>query len=203
MPSRASRIRPSPSALPRRADGATFPLAHRLERLAWSVVWGLFGIWTPAPLRAWRRFLVRLFGGRIAATANIYGGVRIWMPRNLTLDDHACLGPGVDCYCMDQITLGAHALVSQNAFLCGGTHDVDDPDFPLRVGPIVVGPHAWVAARAMVGPGVSLGEGAVLGGGAVTFRDLEPWTVYTGNPATALRRRRGGPGEAGAAGDDG
>jgi putative colanic acid biosynthesis acetyltransferase WcaF len=135
-------------------------------------------------------FLVRLFGGRIASSANIYGGVRIWMPRNLVMEDRACLGPGVDCYCMDQITLRADSLVSQGAYLCGGTHDIDDPDFPLRTGPIVIGAHAWVAARTMVGPGVTVGEGAVLGGGAVTFRDLESWTVYGGNPATPLRKRR-------------
>lgn len=175
-----------------RLGGATFSLGHRLERLVWGLVWGLLGTWTPAPLHGWRRFLVQLFGGRIAATARIYGGVRIWMPRNLVMDDHACLGPGVDCYCMDQITLGAHALVSQRAFLCGGTHDVDDPDFPLLTRPIIIGAHAWVAAEAMVGPGVNLGEGAVLGGGAVTFRDLEPWTVYGGNPAAPLRSRRRG-----------
>lgn len=190
MSSRASRLRASPQALPDRTGGATYPLSHRLERLAWAVVWGLLGSWTPAPLRRWRLFLVRLFGGRIAPTANIYGGVRVWLPRNLTMEDNACLGPGVDCYCMDQTTLGAGALVSQDAFLCGGTHDVDDPRFPLRTGPIVIGAGAWVAARAMVGPGVTVGEGAVLGGGSVTFRDLEPWTVYTGNPAQPLRRRR-------------
>jgi len=192
MSSRANRLGPAPSALAQRTGGATYPLSHRLERMVWSLVWALLGSWTPAPLRPWRLFLVRLFGGRIAPTANIYGGVRIWMPRNLVMDDGACLGPGVDCYCMARITLGAHALVSQRAFLCGGTHDVDDPDFPLRAGPIDIGARAWVAAEAMVGPGVTLGEGAVLGGGGVTFRDLEPWTVYTGNPATALRRRRSG-----------
>jgi putative colanic acid biosynthesis acetyltransferase WcaF len=42
----------------------------------------------------------------------------------------------------------------------------------------------------MVGPGVSIGEGAVLGAGAVCFRDLEPWTVYVGNPCRRLRARR-------------
>ena len=50
--------------------------------------------------------------------------------------------------------------------------------------------HAWVAACAIVGAGVTLGEGAVLGGGAVTFKDLAPWTVYVGNPAREIRKRK-------------
>jgi putative colanic acid biosynthesis acetyltransferase WcaF len=53
-----------------------------------------------------------------------------------------------------------------------------------------IGAYAWVCARAMVGPGVQIGEGAVLGLGSVATRDLEPWTVYGGNPAQPLRTRQ-------------
>jgi putative colanic acid biosynthesis acetyltransferase WcaF len=41
----------------------------------------------------------------------------------------------------------------------------------------------------MVAPGVQVFEGAVLGLGAVATRDLEPWTVYSGNPAQRVRDR--------------
>ncbi|WP_244294672.1 hypothetical protein [Pannonibacter sp. P2PFMT1] len=80
--------------------------------------------------------------------------------------------------------------VAQCAYLLGGTHDIDDPSFQLVTKPIVIGSHAWIAACAIVGPGVTVGDGAVLGGGAVTFSDLEPWSVYIGNPAKKLRTRR-------------
>ena len=33
------------------------------------------------------------------------------------------------------------------------------------------------------------GEGAVLGARGVAMRSLDPWTVYTGNPAVVLRKR--------------
>jgi putative colanic acid biosynthesis acetyltransferase WcaF len=46
-----------------------------------------------------------------------------------------------------------------------------------------------VAAEAFVGPGVRVGEGAVLGARAVAFHDLDPWTVYAGNPAQIIRKR--------------
>ena len=32
--------------------------------------------------------------------------------------------------------------------------------------------------------------GAVLGARAVAFGELEPWTIYSGNPAKPIRRRR-------------
>jgi putative colanic acid biosynthesis acetyltransferase WcaF len=90
---------------------------------------------------------------------------------------------------MARITLGAHVTVSQDACLCAGSHDIDDPDFQLLTKPIVIGDHAWVAAGAFVGPGVTIGDGAVLGARAVTFKDLPEWEVYAGNPASFSRNR--------------
>ena len=43
--------------------------------------------------------------------------------------------------------------------------------------------------RAVVGPGVTAGRGAVLGMASAATRNLEPWTVYAGVPATAVRQR--------------
>lgn len=169
--------------------GPSFSLGHRVYRAAWTVAWTLLAAWTPPFFNPWRRMLLRLFGARIAPTARIHASVRIWYPANLEMGDQACLGPRVDCYTMAKITLGAYALASQGAHLCAGTHDIDDPDFTLRTAPIRVGRKAWIAAGAFVGPGVTVGEGAVLGARGVAFSDLEPWTVYAGNPALSLRKR--------------
>jgi putative colanic acid biosynthesis acetyltransferase WcaF len=46
-----------------------------------------------------------------------------------------------------------------------------------------------VAAEAFIGPCVSVGN-AVLGARGCAFRDLDPWMVYAGNPARALRPPR-------------
>jgi putative colanic acid biosynthesis acetyltransferase WcaF len=90
---------------------------------------------------------------------------------------------------MARITLGAYAVVSQDAALCAGTHEIDEPAMQLVVKPIRLGAHSWIAAGAFVGPGVSVGEGAVLGARGVAFKDLKAWSVYIGNPATFLRNR--------------
>lgn len=176
-----------------REGGATFSLRHRLFRLFWGLVWHSFGIWTPTPLHAWRRWLAAAFGAQLDSTAKIYPGVRIWYPPNLILEQFATLGPGVNCYTMATIRLEPYALVSQGAHLCAGTHDADDPNFQLRAHPIQIGRDAWVAAEAFVGPGVTIGERAVLGARAVAMRSLEAAWIYTGNPAEKLRQRRGAP----------
>lgn len=175
--------------------GASFSLSNRLFRLAWMASWFLLASWTPGPMHGWRRFVLRLFGTKIASTAGVYGSARIWNPANLEVGHAAFIGPGVTVYNMARITFGPYALASQGAYLCTGTHDIEDPNFQLVAKPIVLSTRAWVAAQAFVGPGVTLGEGAVLGARACAFRDLDPWMVYAGNPARPIKPRRvRGPG---------
>jgi putative colanic acid biosynthesis acetyltransferase WcaF len=87
------------------------------------------------------------------------------------------------------MTFGSHAILSQDSYLCGATHDYEDPAFPLIAFTMQVGAYSWICARASVLPGVNVGEGAVLGLGSVATRDLEPWTVYAGSPAVKVKQR--------------
>ncbi|WP_252349304.1 putative colanic acid biosynthesis acetyltransferase [Ochrobactrum sp. BTU1] len=170
--------------------GATFTIRNRINRLIWQITWLLVAAWTPSFLWPWRGYILRLFGATIHKTAIVRSSVRIWWPGNLFMDAHSSLGPGVNCYNVARIELAPYAIVSQGAHLCSAGHNIDRPDFPLTATPISIGVCAWVAAEAFVGPGVSMGEGAVLGARAVSFRDLEPWMVYAGNPAQPLRKRQ-------------
>jgi putative colanic acid biosynthesis acetyltransferase WcaF len=166
-----------------------FPLRNRLRRAAWGVVSTLLFRPSPRPFHRWRAFLLRCFGAKLGKSCRIYGRARIWAPWNLTCDDLATIGDETIIYNPEQITLGSHAIVSQQAYLCGATHDYEDPAFPLIAFPISVGPYAWICARATVQPGVSVGEGAVLALGSIATRDLEPWTVYAGVPARKVKQR--------------
>lgn len=134
--------------------------------------------------------VLRLFGARLGPGCHIYPKARIWAPWNLECADAVGIADGAVIYNAARISLGSHAVISQDAYLCGATHDIDDPAFPMVCKPVSVGAFAWVCARASVGPGVNVGEGAVLGLGGIAIRDLAPWTVYGGNPARALKQRR-------------
>ncbi|MDR6433012.1 putative colanic acid biosynthesis acetyltransferase [Brucella pseudogrignonensis] len=170
--------------------GATFTLSHRIQRLCWQMTWLLLAAWTPSFLWRWRGTVLRAFGASIHKTAIVRASARIWWPANLVMDAHSSLGPGALCYNVAPVTLAPYAIVSQRAHLCTAGHNIDHHDFPLIAAPILIGPHAWIAAEAFVGPGVTIGEGAVLGARGVSFRDMEPWMVYAGNPAKQIRARR-------------
>lgn len=166
-----------------------FSWRNRAGRVLWALVYHTLFRWSPAPLFGWRRLLLRLFGARLAAHATVYPSTRIWAPWNLEMEPYACLGREVNCYCVDRISLGAHATVSQFAHLCGAGHDIADPALRLLHAPIRIGAGAWVCAGAFVGPGLSLGEGSVLAAMACLTKDLPAWEVWGGNPATFIKPR--------------
>ena len=170
--------------------GPSFTLGNRVQRVIWNAVWTVFAAWTPPLLHPWRRFLLRLFGARVAARCDVRGSARVWLPANLELAEGAMLAERVNCYNMAMVSLDEDALVSQGAYLCAGNHDIDDADFQLVARPIHIGARCWVASEAFVAPGVTLGEGSVLGARAAAFGDLEPWMLYLGNPALPKRPRK-------------
>ncbi len=170
--------------------GATYSLANRAFRGAWILTWLLLASWTPPPLNRWRLFLLRLFGAKASPRSFVHGSARVWYPPHLELGNHAVLGSRVWAYCVEKITLGDYAIVSQGSHLCTAGHDVEDVNFQTVAQPIFIGRRAWIAAEAFVGPGVTVGEGAVLGARGCSFRDLDPWTIYAGNPARAIKPRK-------------
>ncbi|ADM10312.1 hypothetical protein PB2503_11324 [Parvularcula bermudensis HTCC2503] len=164
-------------------------IGNKLRRLAFQLAWAVFARWTPAPLHAWRCRILRLFGAQIAGGAAVYPDVTIWAPWNLQLAAGACLGPGVDCYNVAQVSIGRDTTVSQRTYICTASHDHRDPAFPLVTAPVQIGAKGWLAAEAFVGPGVEIGEGVVAAARSVIVRSVPAWTVVAGNPAHSVATR--------------
>ena len=168
----------------------SFPLLDRLKRLAWNTGWALLYRTSPRPFHAWRTMLLRVFGAKMGRNCHFYPASRIWAPWNLVCADSVTAADGAEIYNPAPIRLGSHAVISQGAYICGATHDLNDPGFPLLAYSSSIGPYAWVCARAVVSPGVNLEEGAVLGLGSVATRNLEAWGVYGGVPAIKIKQRK-------------
>jgi putative colanic acid biosynthesis acetyltransferase WcaF len=170
--------------------GPSFSLGNRALRAVWQITWLLLARWTPPPLHAWRRILLRTFGAEIGRDVRIYGATIVWLPAHLSIGNGAIVGPRARLYNQGHIAIANGAVISQGAHLCASSHDVSDRSFQLVVRPIRIEAGAWIAAEAFVGPGVTVGEGAVLGARGVALRDLEPWSIYSGNPAYLMKRRQ-------------
>lgn len=164
-------------------------VGFRARMLAWELAWPLLCRWTPKPLNPWRLAVLRVFGARIEGTPFVHQRARIQIPWHVELRDRSCVGDRANLYSLDRITLEAGALAAQESYLCTGTHDLNDPEWPLITAPIVVGERAFVGARAFVLPGITIGARAVIGAGSVVTRNVAAETTVAGNPARPVEKR--------------
>ena len=166
---------------------ASFSFFNRFMRLIWQIVcWTLF---KPSPncMHAFRAFILRLFGASLGKNCHIYPLSKIWAPWNLQCQDNVCIANHAVIYNQALVFIGSQSTISQEAYICTGTHDYTQKNFPLLTKPVYIEEHVWVGARAFILPGVTLKQGAVAGACSLISKNLEPWTVYQGNPCKAIR----------------
>ncbi|GAB2580896.1 hypothetical protein GCM10027190_32690 [Spirosoma areae] len=84
------------------------------------------------------------------------------------------------------IEIHEHATVAQEVYLCTGTHAFDQPAMNLVTAPIVIGPYAFIGARAFIMPGVTVGEQAIVGSCSIVTRNVAPRKVVAGNPSREI-----------------
>ncbi len=157
------------------------------------IAWGIFKytLWK----FLWHRFYslrmlsLQLFGADVSLKSMAHGSTDILRPWDVHLGEYVALGPRVRLYNLNKISIGDHTVISQDAYLCGGTHDYTDATMPLLRRDIVIGKNVWICAGAFIGPGITIGDGAVIGARAVVMKDVKAWTVVSGNPAQFIKNR--------------
>jgi putative colanic acid biosynthesis acetyltransferase WcaF len=133
--------------------------------------------------------LLRWFGAKLGPHCGIRPSTKIFHPWLFEMGDWSMLADGVLVYNLGPVKIGEHSVVSQDAFLCAGTHDYTDPILPLQRPPITIGDGVWIATQAFIGPGVTVGNNSVVGARAVVMKDVEPGVIVAGNPARVIKPR--------------
>ena len=166
-----------------------YTLQEKFWRLLWAIVQATFFRFSFHTWNRWRIFLLRSCGASVDESCIIRRTVKIECPWNLTMGKNSCLGDGAIVYCLGKITIGERVSVSQYVHLCAGTHDYTKTEMPLIRPPIIICDDVWLATDSFVGPNVTVGEWAILGARGVAMRDLDPHTIYAGNPAVIIKKR--------------
>lgn len=170
---------------------ASYPysLTWYAKRVVWEVCQSLILPLVPPRAHVLRACLLRAFGASLARNVVVSRGVKVRHPWLLRMGLNSTLGPGTVVYNLAEVRLGENTVVSQDAYICGGTHNYTRSDLPLQRTPIDIGSSVWICAGAFIGPGVSIGDGAVVAARAVVVRDVEPTAVVGGNPARFIKWR--------------
>ncbi len=99
---------------------------------------------------------------------------RVWIkyPWRLVVGNHCWIGQGVGIDNLVDVRIGSHVCLSQQVYLCTGSHDYRRRSFDLITQPIEIGDGAWLGVRALVLPGVTVGANAIAAGGSVVVKDV-------------------------------
>jgi putative colanic acid biosynthesis acetyltransferase WcaF len=153
-------------------------------QLGWLWLSGLVAMRWWCPLRL-RLAILRAFGARIGHNVLIRHDVRIHWPWKLQVGDDSWVGEGAWLLNLEPISIGSNVCISQDVFLCTGSHDRRSPTFEFDNGPIRIDDGAWVAARATILRGVTVGADAVVGACALVTRDVLPGEIVLAPAAPA------------------
>lgn len=156
------------------------PLSRR-----WYIVWLKRSLTAGSLLRIFVTNLTLGMRGAIIGDLSIVGRCRFEGPRGrLTLGVGSVVDDGCHIVLHECVDIGDRVVINRNVVILTASHGIRDPQWRTYRRPVRIESYAWIAMGAMILPGVTIGRGAVIGAGAVVRRDVRPFSIVTGNPAT-------------------
>src|SRR5574344_3074117 len=113
-----------------------------------------------------RRLEEELFSGGFSADANILSPMEIDYGCQVKIHDHAFINHSVCMSAAAGIEIEGGVMIAPQVTILTVNHDLKDK-IRITCSPVVIKKNAWVGARAIILPGVTVGENGVVGVGAV------------------------------------
>lgn len=133
-----------------------------------------------------RNILNELFEGRIPATSTISAPYQIDNAKNVEIGENVFVNHGLTVMSVGGVTIEDNVMIGPEAAILTANHDFSNLNV-LKCKPVLIKKGAWIGARAIILPGVTVGEGAIVASGAVVTKDVAPKTIVGGNPAKFIK----------------
>lgn len=144
----------------------------------------------------WRKYVIgsNFHAGR---------GVFLWARNSIEIGNDFYIGKYSIIECDAKI--GNHVIFANRVSLIGRyDHNYEQIGVPIRLADqirnknyswkganlkVTVGNDVWVGLGAIILSGVKIGEGSIIAAGSVVTKDVEPYSIYGGNPAKKIAPR--------------
>jgi len=105
----------------------------------------------------------------------------------------------------ENILIGNNVLISHNVNITDtNAHEIDHMERAegyvsliknghtptkgsIQTAPVIINDYVWINFNAVILKGVTIGRGAIIAAGAVVTKDVPPFTVVGGNPASVIK----------------
>jgi len=121
---------------------------------------------------------------------------KVYSSPKLEVGDSTYLGPGFSVGVAKRISIGSSCYIASNVtILDNDGHPLDplsrikgEPVEKKNILPVQIENNVWIGEGSIILKGVSIGEGSVIAARSVVVRDVKPYSVVAGNPATIIKR---------------
>lgn len=111
---------------------------------------------------------------------------------DILIGEHSHIGH--NNYFYGDIHIGRFFMSGPNVCIMAGNHGMEVNGIPMVNQNAIskgirIGDDVWLGCNTTILDGVNIGDGSIVGAGSVVIRDVEPYSVYAGNPAKKIRDR--------------
>lgn len=150
-------------------------------------------------------YLTRFKWRKYSFGKNLYIGrtVYIWAKHRVIVGDNFYIGKFSQIEC-DAI-IGNNVMFANRVALIGRyDHNFTEIGVPIRLASkirdrdytwkglnekIVICDDVWIGYGSIILSGVTVGQGSIIAAGSVVTKDVEPFSIYAGNPARKIKDR--------------
>ncbi|GAB5488640.1 MAG: hypothetical protein Pars2KO_22100 [Parasphingorhabdus sp.] len=136
-----------------------------------------------------KRMLLRLMRFEVSSDAAIQGGIRVFGPGRLMVGEGSMVNRGVFLDNRKGISIGCNVNIAHDCRIYTLGHDIQSPSFASVGGEVIIEDYCVLFAACMIMPNVKIGRGAVILPGSVVTKDIPPFEIHGGNPATKIGDR--------------
>ncbi|MDB5120224.1 MAG: putative colanic acid biosynthesis acetyltransferase WcaF [Sphingobacteriales bacterium] len=165
------------------------PEGSLLKQLLWYFISAFLFRSGIIPFSSVLVFILRTFGAKIGKDVRIKPYINVKYPWKLIVGDHTWIGEHCAIENLALVSLGKNVCLSQYSMLLTGNHNYKKTTFDLIISPIIIEEGVWIGAKAVVCPGVRACSHAMLTVGSIITNNMEPYSIYSGNPAIKIRNR--------------
>lgn len=150
-------------------------------------------------------YLVKIKWSEYEIAAGFHAGirVRIWAKNKISIGK--CFYIGRDSLIETDCVIGDYVIFGNRVGVVGRyDHHFQQVGKPVRLASAIrdrdynwkgndlqtrIGHDVWVGYGATIMQGVCINDGAIIAAGAVVTKDVEPYSIYGGNPARKIKDR--------------
>lgn len=151
------------------------------------------------------QYLIHIRWRNYSFGRNVYIGraVYMWAKHMIKIGDNFYVGKYSIIECDAEI--GDNVMFANNVALIGRyDHNYNQVGVPIRLAErirdrnyhwkgldqkIIIRDDVWIGYNSIILGGVEIGQGSIIAAGSVVTRDVEPYSIYAGNPARKIKDR--------------